>query len=136
MEMTHKKSKLAIAEFNEYWMGKTDAKTDKEFFELLILGVVAEQEKIDAAIRGKLAEGWKLSRLDPVLRAILRLGSFEILRIFENPAITIIDQYVSLTRDFFDKKQADFVNAALDKLARERRPGEFGVIADIGKGAE
>ena len=134
MELAGQKSKMAVREFDEHWLAEMDVetgRTDRDFFELIVLGVVAEQAAIDAAIAGKLAKGWRLSRLDTVLRAILRCATFELMRLFEVPAIVVIDQYVGLTKEFYDDKQADFINAALDKLAREKRPGEFGIPAPL-----
>ncbi len=130
MEIGEQKSKLTVRQFDEHWLAEFDAEgaeTDRAFFELIVLGVVAEQDEIDAAIRGILAKGWRLSRLEAVLRAILRCAAFELMRLFEVPAVVVIDEYVNLTKDFYDNKEADFVNAALDKLAHQKRPGEFGL---------
>ncbi len=131
MEITDQKSKLVVRQFNEHWtehkVKDGDVSADSDFFELIVLGVVAEQEDIDKAISSKLGKNWKLSRLDVTLRAIMRCASYELLRMFDVPAIVVIDEYVGLAKDFYAGKEPNFVNAALDKLARERRPGEFGV---------
>ena len=131
MELADQKSKLVVRQFNEHWkeheVKDGEVSADSEFFELIVLGVVAEQEDIDNAIRGKLDKNWKLSRLDVTLRAIMRCASYELLRIFNVPAIVVVDEYVGLAKDFYAGKEPNFVNAALDKLARECRPGEFGV---------
>jgi N utilization substance protein B len=42
------------------------------------------------------------------------------------PAKVVIDEYVELTRDFFDGDEPGFVNAMLDKLAHLKRAAEFG----------
>ncbi len=131
MELSSQKSKLVIHQFNEKWQkaahGHGGGNIDTELFELIVLGVVAEQDTVDEAIAGKLGKNWKLSRLDVTMRAIMRCASYELLRLFEVPAVVIIDQYVGLARDFYGGKEPGFVNGALDKLARERRPGEFAV---------
>ncbi len=49
------------------------------FFRDLVDGVVREQLKIDPLIDKQLAEGWRLTRVDSILRAILRAGAYEIL---------------------------------------------------------
>ncbi len=129
MELANHKSKLVVQQFNEKWREAVDGQdnADTEFFELIVLGVVAEQDNVDLAISSKLGNNWKLSRLDVTLRALMRCASYELLRVFEVPAVVIIDQYVGLARDFYAGKEPGFVNAALDKLARECRHGEFGV---------
>jgi len=129
MEMADDKSKLVVRQFNDHWFANAAQSggitADEDFFELVVLGVVAEQDAIDAAISSKLNAKWKLNRIDIILRAIMRCGSYEILRLFDVPAIVIIDQYVSITRDFYEGKEPNFVNAALEKLAREIRTAEF-----------
>ena len=131
MELVDQKSKIVVREFYEHWFSNAaqsgNVEADLEFFELVVLGVVAEQDAIDVAIRGKLNKKWELHRLDIILRAIMRCATYEMLRMFDVPAVVIIDQYVSLTHDFYEGREAKFVNAALDKLARECRTGEFGV---------
>ncbi len=129
MELSSQKSKFVVQQFNEKWRetGADNRSADTDFFELIVLGVVSEQGMVDEAISGKLGENWKLSRLDVTLRAIMRCASYELLRLFEVPAVVVIDQYVGLARDFYAGKEPGFVNGALDKMARELRPGEFGV---------
>ena len=66
------------------------------------------------------------------MRAIMRCASYEMLRMFNVPALVVIDEYVGLASDFYAGKEPGFVNAALDKLARECRPGEFGIPSQTG----
>ena len=138
MELANHKSKLVVRQFNEHWtenpVQEGDISADSEFFELIVLGVVAEQDMIDEAISGKLGKNWKLSRLDATMRAIMRCASYEMLRMFNVPALVVIDEYVGLASDFYGGKEPGFVNAALDKLARECRPGEFGILSSVTNG--
>jgi len=99
---------------------------DEPFFSDIIHGVPQRQEEIDAAITECLAADWRLSRVDSILRAILRAGAYELIARQDVPARVVIDQYVELAHDFFAEEEAPFINAALDKLARGRRPAEFG----------
>lgn len=131
MELADQKSKLVVREFNEHWFENAavagEVTADTDYFELIVLGVVAEQDAIDEAISAKLNKKWKLHRLDIILRAIMRCASYELLRIFDVPGIVIVDQYVSIACDFYEGNEPNFVNAALDKLARECRTAEFGL---------
>ena len=83
--------------------------------------VVSEQGPIDAAIRRRLAEGWRLERIDSTARAILRAGAFELIRRPEIPAEVVIDEYVEIAKSFFDGPEPAFVNAALDAICRDAR---------------
>jgi len=133
MEVANQKSKLVVNEFNDHWFKHDSSdgvsEVDEVYFEMVVLGVVSEQEKIDAAISGKLSKKWSLKRLDVTLRAIMRCATFELIKCADVPAIVIIDEYVSIAQDFYEGDEGKFVNAALDKMARELRPIEFGLIS-------
>lgn len=99
---------------------------DIGFFNDIVHGVPARQEEIDAEVRQCLASNWRLSRVDSILRAILRAAAFELIARSDVPAAVVINEYVELTLEFDCENEKPFVNAALDKLARKARPQEFG----------
>ncbi len=103
-------------------------KTDLEFFEDVLRGVVQFQETIDQDIADHLSEKWSMKRLDMTLRAIMRAGSYEISRRPDIPALVIIDEYVSVASQFFEQSEPAFVNGALDKYAKRVRAAEFGLV--------
>jgi N utilization substance protein B len=114
-----------IREFGEYRFdrdieGVSLAPADETYFAQLVRGVVAEQARLDKAIRRRLAEGWRLERLDATLRAILRVGAFELVG-GDAPPSVVIDEYVEIANSFFDGPEPGFVNAALDAIARDER---------------
>lgn len=133
MDISGHTSKSVIMEFLNHRFGHEDevgyVAVDEAFFEDIVKGVIGFQEEIDSEIKAHLSEKWKISRLDKTLVALLRAGSYEILRRPDVPAPVIIDQYVSIAADFFDVKQAGFVNGALDKIAKKHRNAEFESIA-------
>ncbi len=98
---------------------------DEELFEDLVRGVVDNQDDIDAQIKTRLSEKWKLSRLDVTLRALLRAATSELMLRPDIPAKVVIDQYVTIAMDFYDGGEPGFVNGSLDKLARKLRAHEF-----------
>ncbi len=100
-------------------------KADTAFMHDIIKGVVRDQRPIDRALAGCLAEEWKLPRLDATLRAILRSAGYELTARRDVPAKVAISEYVDIARAFFDGPEPKFVNAALDKLAREIRCDEL-----------
>lgn len=101
------------------------AKLDAALFADIVNGVVDRLPDLDAMIAPALAEGWRVERLDPVLRACLRAGAFELVARADVPARAAIDEYVGVARRFFGGSEAGVVNAVLDKIARRLRPGEF-----------
>jgi len=119
-----------IAEFGEFRFGErgglgdstegeVPAAPDEAFFADLLRGVVREQERIDQLIASHLSQGWRLSRLDSTLRAILRAGVYELIERPDVPFKVVINEYVEVTRAFFDGEEAGVVNGILDGLAHE-----------------
>ena len=121
--------KSVVFEFLNHRFGHEDEpgymQADEAFFEAIVFGVVEDQASVDALISERLSEKWKLSRLDRTLRAILRSAVWELSRRDDVPAKSVIDEYVRLTTRFFDAKEAGFVNAILDRLARDVRTVEM-----------
>jgi N utilization substance protein B len=97
------------------------AEADEAFFADLVKGVVAEQGQVDQAIVKRLADGWRLERIDATVRAILRSGAYELMRLPEVPTEVAIDEYVEIAKSFFDGQEPGFVNGALDAIARDVR---------------
>lgn len=102
--------------------GDTLASADEAFFAELVRGVVSEQKRIDAAIAKRLAENWRLERLDATVRAILRAGAYELANRPDVPTEVAIDEYVEVAKSFFEGTEPGFVNGALDGVARDVRP--------------
>lgn len=103
--------------------GDTLASADEGFFAELVRGVVAEQKRVDAAIAKRLAENWRLERVDATVRAILRAGAYELIYRADVPTEVAIDEYVDVAKSFFEGAEPGFVNGALDAVARDVRTG-------------
>jgi N utilization substance protein B len=103
--------------------GAADA--DPEHFARVLKGVVRRQRDVDPMIDGQLAEGWRLYRVDSIVRAILRAGSFELLELSDVPPRVIISEYIDVAHAFFAGDEPRVVNGVLDQLARKLRPGEL-----------
>jgi N utilization substance protein B len=102
--------------------GQVLAEADEAFFAELMRGVVQAQTDIDQLIAKRLATGWRLDRIDATVRAILRAGAYELTRREDVPVEVAIDEYVEITKSFFEGPEPGFVNATLDSIARDRRP--------------
>jgi transcription antitermination protein NusB len=64
-------------------------------------------------------------RLDPVERAILRIGTWELMSRPDIPYRVVINEAVQLAKKFGAEQGHTFVNGVLDRLARELRPVEY-----------
>jgi N utilization substance protein B len=101
------------------------AGADATFFAELLRGVVRRQRDIDPMVDHQLAAGWRLGRVDSILRAILRAGVFELLERPDVPGRVVINEYIDVAHEFFDEDEPKVVNGVLDKLARRLRATEF-----------
>ncbi len=109
-------------------------RADEPFFEDLVLGVVREQLSIDPLIAKHLAEGWTLSRIDSILRAILRAAAYELQHRRDVPFKVIINEYLDVAHAFFGGDEPRVVNGILDAIARDVRPGEMQTRTDATRG--
>lgn len=130
LDMTQADVNTVLAEFLAHRMtGELDGRefdqVDQSLFRELVLGVVRDQTQIDPLIAARLAKGWRLSRIDSILRSILRAGAFELACRPEVPAKVAINEYVEVARGFFEREEVGVVNAVLDALARAERPDEL-----------
>ena len=113
-----------LTEFHHHRLGATIedaqyAEADVDFFDDLVTGTLARAEEIDGLIAGKLAAGWTLERLDKPMKAILRVGSYELLARADVPGPAAISEYVDVAKAFYDKRESGFVNGLLDGISRE-----------------
>ena len=105
---------------------RTVAGADPEHFcAACCSGVVRRQREIDPIVDQQLAEGWRLTRVDSILRAILRAGGFELMELTDVPARVVISEYIEVANAFFEGDEPRVVNGVLDKIARKLRPGEL-----------
>ena len=91
--------------------------TIEAFYFTTLEGIIERLEKIDQLIVEHL-EGWSLSRLNKVDKAILRLAVYEMLA-ESAPMKIVINEAIELTKDFTDtgdKKSPSFNNKLLDKI--------------------
>lgn len=127
----------AMAEFEAFWMGRevegiTFAPAENAFFREILSGAVSEQITVDQLVDKALASGWPLTRVEAVLRAILRAGVYELAFRKDVPARAVISEYVDVAHGFYGAEEPGLVNAVLDVVAREVRAKE---MAQKGRGS-
>ncbi len=126
MEIASAGVETVIREFSDHRFdadleGERLARADEEFFGEIVRGVVGRQEAIDHAVAKRLAQGWRLDRLDATLRAILRAGAFELMQRPDVPLEVAIDEYVEIGKSFFEGPEPGVINGVLDGVAKEAR---------------
>jgi transcription antitermination protein NusB len=109
----------AVIEGDEYAEGNID------LFRALLNGAVEHQGKVDKMTDRALVAKWPIDRIDPTLRALFRAAGAELLA-GNTPPKVVITEFVDVAKAFFpDGKEAKFVNAVLDHMAREVQPEAF-----------
>lgn len=101
--------------------GDQYAEAEVAFFDDTVRGVAARREEIDALLEDKLAEGWRLERLDRTMLQVLRAGAWELMARADVPTASTISEYVDVAHAFFESREAKFVNGVLDAVAKDVR---------------
>ena len=93
---------------------------DPAFFEALVGGVIIDFEVLDTELAAFTDR--PVTEIDPVERAILRMGVHELRSMAEIPWRTVINEAVELARTFGAEQSHKYVNGVLDRVARRLRP--------------
>jgi N utilization substance protein B len=111
--------------FGEFMDGYEMLEGDEAHFTRVLEVAVADQAIIDQITDRALVAKWPIGRIDPTLRGLFRAAGAE-LRDQATPPKVVISEYLDLASAFFPEgKEARFVNAVLDHMAREARPEAF-----------
>ena len=98
--------------------GQTDDPEVRAYARRLVDGAIVRGPEIDGRIEGAVRH-WKLSRLAPVDRSVLRLGIFELLECSEVPPKVVINEAIDLAKKFSTEQSGAFVNGILDRIYTE-----------------
>jgi len=87
-----------------------------EYFETLIKEIPANIERIDEVI-GEYADR-PVSRMDPLEKAILRIGTFELLFQLDVPHNVVLNEGIEIAKLFCSDHGYKYVNGVLDKVVK------------------
>ena len=107
---------------NHFMLEQDGKKFDSDYFSELVHGVPARVDELDMALAPCVDRA--LESVDPVERAILRLGTYELIVHPEIPYRVVINEAVELAKVFGAEQGHRYVNGVLDKAARALRPLE------------
>ena len=113
----------------EFRVENDGLKVDWEFFATLFRELPKQLSTIDDEIKQRIDR--KFDELNPVELAILRLGTFELMRCIEVPYLVVINEYVVMAKKYGATDGYGFVNAVLDKVARDHRQAELAVAKKV-----
>ncbi len=108
---------------NQFLSEQDVASFDVEYFAELLTGVPTNLSSLDDLLGLYLERS--VESVDPVERAILRLGTFELEYRLEVPYRVVINEGVELAKVFGAEQGHKYVNGVLDKIARKVRSDEI-----------
>lgn len=115
--MTEKEFSDIIAEFESD--EQKLAKTDVEYFKLLLRGTIKCRDELDAQIEKLLDR--PIAELDAIERAILHIGCYELQYCLEIPWRVVVNESIELAKLFGAEESHKYINGILDKVAKELR---------------
>lgn len=101
----------------DFWRGRKEDASTREFAEQLFRGTVAAVEEIDALIAAH-SQHWKLGRMAAVDRNLLRLAVHELQARPDTPAAVVIDEALEIARRFSSDESVEFINGVLDAVRK------------------
>ena len=114
-----------IAEIEAWFRSDNDLrKTDTAYFHDLLVGVTGRVQEIDANLAPVLDRA--VDSLGQVEKAVLRIGTFELMARVDVPRNVVINEGIELVRLFGAEESFRYVNGVLDKLAAQLRVWETG----------
>jgi transcription antitermination protein NusB len=100
-------------------------KVDTDYFCRLIYGVSEHISALEASFVPFLDRD--ISSLNPIELTVLRIGSFELFHCPEIPYKVVLDESVSLTKEFGSQDGFRYVNGVLNNLAKQVRAIEISI---------
>ena len=103
----------------QYAVDQQMRNVDETYFRELSNGVVEHVADLDKAISTHISRSY--DEIDPVEKAVLRLGAFELQYRPEVPYRVVINEAVELAKTFGAEASHKFINGVMDKLAADLR---------------
>ena len=99
-------------------------RVDTEYFHELLSGTTVHRRELVALITPTLDRSF--DSLDPIEKAILFIGCFELVHRIDVPYRVVINEGIELARQFGATESHKYINSILDRLAKDHRTSERG----------
>jgi len=117
-------ARIDLKEIEDQFLVDQDmSKVDLEYFHELLHRIPAQLDEIDHILKEYVDR--PVNEIDPVERAILRIGVFELERHLEIPYRVVLSEAVQLAKQFGALDGHKYVNGVLDKIAQTSRQIEI-----------
>ena len=92
---------------------------DQGYFHVLVSEVPLFRQEVNARLTPYIDRD--LDSVDPVERAILRIGAYELIFCHDVPTRVVLDEAIELGKRFGAEDSGAFINGVLDRLAQSMR---------------
>ncbi len=89
---------------------------DGVFASDLLRGVMEHEGELRTVVQEH-APGWTWERMDPIARAVLLLGAYELVQARDVPAAVVINEAIEVAKEYGTEESGKFVNGVLNAIA-------------------
>ena len=100
------------------------AEVDNALFSDLVRGTHRHHGQLVDILDAVLPRRWKFARLDRILAEILGCAAYELSHRPDVPVAVIINEYVEITKAFYEGDEIGFINGVLQEVAQNLRAEE------------
>ena len=100
----------------DFWREFPGDAEGRSYADAAVRGVLGDRARVDEQLV-KASTNWRIERMNPIARNVLRLGTWELLTHPEIPRAVIIDESVEIAKRYSGTESAAFVNGVLDRIA-------------------
>jgi N utilization substance protein B len=100
----------------DFWREFPGDAEGRSYADAAVRGVLSDRGRLDEQLV-KASTNWRIERMNPIARNVLRLGTWELLEHPEIPRAVIIDESVEIAKRYAGTESSAFVNGVLDRIA-------------------
>lgn len=93
---------------------------DKKYLNEIVREIPKLKDQLEQAISPHIDRDF--AKLDPIERAILRIGAYELMHKMDVPTKVVMNEMIELAKVFGSDHSYKYVNGVLDKMAPVLRP--------------
>ena len=95
---------------------------DRPLLTTLVTGVIEYEGALQEHVEKVIKDNWKPERMSPILVAALYCAAYELQHRPDTKAPVVVDEYTSLSGEFFDEPELSYMHSALFQLVDIIRP--------------
>ena len=102
----------------DFWNGTGGSPSLQKFANRLFQGAAAELPASDPLITDAL-QHWKIERLSPVDRNLMRLAIYELRCCPDVPPRVVLNEYIEIAKKYGETRSSSLINGVLDRIYKQ-----------------